>query len=128
MPNCVPRHVSIHENLNGDPPECELLECLQCSSTFQTDFNDIGGRTWVKSGITERIARPCADFWRINHDPCQGNTTFEEPETMPPAPTPAPTTSGGSLSKAVCCLAIAVLTAVCWHWMDVTGIYIVVIV
>jgi hypothetical protein len=98
------------QQLNGDPPECALLECLQCSnSTFQADFNVIGGRTWVKSGITERIARPCADFWRINHDPCQGNTTFEGPGIMPPGPTPAPTTSAGSFRKQ---LVWIVLTAV----------------
>jgi hypothetical protein len=83
--------------LNGPPPECELLDCLQCSnSTFQGDFDTISGRTLTNSGITQRIARACSDFVRVNHDPCQGNTTFDEPDTMAPQPTQAPTSGSTS--------------------------------
>lgn len=102
--------------LNGPAPECELLDCLQCSnSTFQADFDIISGRTLQNSGITERIARPCADFFRVDHDPCQGNTTFDEPETMPPTPAP---TSGVYVSPKGAWIALAAAALVVGYgWM-----------
>ena len=94
--------------VNGPAPQCELLDCLQCSeSKFQADFDVLSGRTLTNSGITQRIARPCADFFRVIHDPCLGNTTFDEPNTMPTAPTQAPSSGGSSPKRAWIALAAA---------------------
>jgi hypothetical protein len=104
-------------NLTGPPPECALSECLQCSnSTFQADFDILSGRTWAHSGITEQVARPCNDFYRVVHDPCAGNATFVEPNrTM--TPTPVPTSGGKSGMSARIPVAVAVLAFVVVGWM-----------
>jgi len=97
------------QELNGPAPECELLDCLQCSdSQFQEDFDLISGRTLTNSGITQRIARPCSDFVRSNHDPvCQVSTT----------PTQAPTTSGGGSPMGVWVALAAAALVVGYGWL-----------
>jgi hypothetical protein len=104
-------------NLTGPPPECALSECLQCSnSTFQADFDILLGGTWAQRGLTERIARPCNDFFRVDHDPCLGNATIVEPNcTMPP--TSEPTSGGKSGMSARIPVAAALLAFLVVGWM-----------
>ena len=110
-------NVNNEGNLTGPPPECALSECLQCSnSTFQADFNLLSGGTWAHSGITERIARPCNDFFPVDHDPCAGNATIVAPNrTMPP--TTEPTSGGKSGMSARIPVAAALLAFLIVGWV-----------
>jgi hypothetical protein len=86
--DCLPDGITGLVLVNGPPPTCELEACLTCSEAFQADFDAIAGRTLSNSGITERIARPCDDFYRVEHDPCVGTTEIGDVGTD--APTMAP--------------------------------------
>ena len=71
---------------NGPPPECAPSDCLTCQSSFKADFDDIAGLTFTRAGITDEVAQPCSDFYRVVHDPCVGF----EPNTPGAPPTSAP--------------------------------------
>lgn len=81
--------------LNLDPPTCELADCLSCAAGFQADFDNLAGRTFQNSGITEAIARACTSFSRVDHDFCVGvesDGTTPAPVTSD-APVATPTTT-----------------------------------
>lgn len=78
--------------MNEDnPPVCDYAACLECSQSFQADFDMYAGRTLYNSGVTERIVRPCDIFSRVEHDHCVGTTDVGDVPL--PAPTKAPTSA-----------------------------------
>lgn len=110
---CAAQCFSQGDDLNGDPPDCPLNECLSCSAASATEeFDRIAGRNMPNSGITENIIRNCSDFYTVIHDPCPGQTAAP---TTSPAPTDTPPTSGSSsqaqLFGAATAAAIVLLTA-----------------
>jgi hypothetical protein len=91
------------QKLNGPAPQCLPNQCLTCIQKFKFLFDALAGLgDLAKAGITERIARPCDDFFReTTHDPCKGvQLPIPAPPTIPaltqpsiPIPTQPPTTS-----------------------------------
>jgi len=79
---------------SGPPPQCILAECPACPAAWNANFAILSGRTLVASGISERTAQSCSQFYRINHDPCIGATTTTMGSTSPPKT--SPTSSGFS--------------------------------
>jgi len=54
---------SSQQSYNGDPPLCELSDCLQCKEDLtKVEFTKLAGRTHLNSGLTQKMARPCSDF------------------------------------------------------------------
>lgn len=87
---CLPDPTTGQTDLNGPPPTCSASECLTCQNAFRPDFDVIGGLVFRKAGITERIAQPCGDFYRVIHEPCKG--FVPTPESSPnQAPNGIPT-------------------------------------
>lgn len=102
---CVGECLGADVELNGDPPECALGECLACAQPFQQDLDDISGLTSWKSGFTERLARNCSLFFPVVHDPCPLK------QDLTPAPTPPkPSSDAASCSRATS----AAMTMISW--------------
>jgi hypothetical protein len=82
---------------NEDPPECDLVPCIQCDedkSGFY--FKLFGGRTRRRSGLLSAIVRNCTEVPRLIHrDPCDDSPATPVPTNAPAeSPTAEPISSG----------------------------------
>jgi hypothetical protein len=97
-PTCGSFAISMAPN-NGDPPTCELAECLQCDEDESGPiFKTFSGRTRRGSGLLSAIVRPCSSITSLIHrDPCDDSTSA--PSAAPTAPnSEAPTGDSGGTS------------------------------
>jgi hypothetical protein len=69
---CIP-HTLLGLPPNGDPPECKLVDCIQCDEVNNGPiFAKFAGRTRRSSGLLSNIVRPCSQLVELVHEnPCQ---------------------------------------------------------
>lgn len=90
--------------LNGDPPNCTLSECLQCSADiFQDDFDMLSGRTMSASGIIDAIARPCSTFYPVDQTSCTSTLA-----------TAAPTKTSDAVQNGIIVAVLGAVASILW--------------